>query len=385
MSAIEVVPLPARVGAEVVERKGVGHPDTMSDGLADALGVALCREYLARFGAVLHHNVDKALLAGGASRPRFGGGEVVEPAEVILAGRATTDVGGARVDLDAIVREVVARWLRDHLRYVDPARHVRVGHRVRAGSADLTALFSAGDALANDTSIGVGHAPRSPLEAAVLAAEGALARERAAWPALGEDTKVLGVERAGARELTVAVAMVDRHLGGGDDYEAARARAKAAVERAVPGAAVAVNVADDPARGRYYLTVTGTSLEAGDDGQVGRGNRVSGLITPCRPMSLEAAAGKNPVTHVGKLYNLVASRAASRVAGLPGVREAECLLVSRIGRPVRDPWLAEVRVRVDGGAVPPEVRRGAEEALRAELDALPALSLALAEGRAPGY
>jgi S-adenosylmethionine synthetase len=49
-----------------------------------------------------------------------------------------------------------------------------------------------------------------------------------------------------------------------------------------------------------YLTVTGTSAEAGDDGEVGRGNRVNDLITPYRPISLEAAAGKNPVTHVGQ-------------------------------------------------------------------------------------
>jgi S-adenosylmethionine synthetase len=42
------------------------------------------------------------------------------------------------------------------------------------------------------------------------------------------------------------------------------------------------------------------------DAQFGRGNRINGLITPCRPMRLEAAAGKIPVTHVGKIYNVMA-------------------------------------------------------------------------------
>lgn len=92
MIDFELLPLPALDGAEVVERKGPGHPDTMADALSDALGRALCRAYQARFGAILHYNVDKALLVGGAATPRFGGGTVTEPAEILLAGRATTEV-----------------------------------------------------------------------------------------------------------------------------------------------------------------------------------------------------------------------------------------------------------------------------------------------------
>ena len=76
---------------------------------------------------------------------------------------------------------------------------------------------------------------------------------------------------------------------------------------------VVVNAADDPAAGSLYLTVTGTSAEAGDDGEAGRGNRINGLIVPFRPMTMESVAGKNPVTHVGKLYNIVASLIAQRL------------------------------------------------------------------------
>ena len=47
---------------EIVEHKGIGHPDTMCDALAEAFGVALARDYRERFGRVLHFNVDKALL-----------------------------------------------------------------------------------------------------------------------------------------------------------------------------------------------------------------------------------------------------------------------------------------------------------------------------------
>lgn len=75
---------------EIVERKGLGHPDTICDALAEAFSRNLCREYLARFGSILHHNVDKALLCGGRSAPAFEGGAILSPIDIYLAGRATT-------------------------------------------------------------------------------------------------------------------------------------------------------------------------------------------------------------------------------------------------------------------------------------------------------
>jgi S-adenosylmethionine synthetase len=145
----------------------------------------------------------------------------------------------------------------------------------------------------------------------------------------------------------------------------ARAAARALGHEAVE---IEVNGADDDASGRCYLTVTGLSAEAGDDGQPGRGNRVNGLIAPRRATTLESVAGKNPVTHVGKLYNVAACLLAEElVARVPGLSEAECRLVSRIGRRVDDPPLVHVRVR---GADP----RDAE--LRARIEAIVARQVA---------
>ena len=46
-------------------------------------------------------------------------------------------------------------------------------------------------------------------------------------------------------------------------------------------------------------------------------------------MTLEAAAGKNPVNHVGKLYNLAAGRMAEALVELlPEVQDASCVLVN---------------------------------------------------------
>jgi len=131
---------------------------------------------------------------------------------------------------------------------------------------------------------------------------------------------------------------------------------------------VTINAADDIAAGHTYLTVTGTSAEAGDDGQVGRGNRVGGLITPSRPMTIEAAAGKNVVMHVGKSYNIVAHRIADAiVATCPEVSDVTCLLVSRIGSPADTPQLVELQVHTRDGIPLDVVRPAVEEIAQARL------------------
>ncbi len=370
---------------EVVERKGRGHPDTMCDALAEELSRSLCRWYVDRFGRVLHHNVDKVLLWGGSARPAFGGGEVLAPIEVYLAGRATREFAGVEVPLEELAVHGSRDWLRRNLRALDPDRHVRIHCLVRPGSADLVELFPGHRErrvpLANDTSVGVGYAPRSALENVVMAVEERLnsSEMKLACPAAGEDVKVLGIRRGGQISLTVACALIGRHLTNAADYLRARdqvATAALAAARSVTAleVAVAVNAADEPAARKMYVTVTGTSAEAGDDGQAGRGNRANGLITPYRPMTLEAAPGKNPVNHVGKLYQVAAQRAAEALlTQLDGVTAAECYLVSQIGRPIDDPEVADVKLRLAAGARPSALRPRVEATLHAQLARLPTL------------
>jgi S-adenosylmethionine synthetase len=264
--------------------------------------------------------------------------------------------------------------------------------RVRPGASELVELISPAAAraraLANDTSIGVGSAPLSDLEAAVHAAEAALnsAAVRRDDPALGEDVKVMGVREGDAIRLTISCAMIGRHLRDRDAYAAARVRAAELAAEAARGVTrrrveVVVNAGDDLAAGRIYLTVTGTSAEAGDDGEAGRGNRANGLIAPFRPTTLESTAGKNPVGHVGKLYNISAALIAERLVGeLAGVAEAQVLLVSRIGAPVDEPQLVDLRLRRADGGPPDALSKRAEAIARDELGKIGALADALLDG-----
>lgn len=320
---------------EIVERKGIGHPDTLADRAAEELSRALSEWYLEEHGQVLHHNVDKVLLVGGKSLPRFGGGEIIEPPYLLLSGRATGEVEGRDTPVGRLAVERTHEWLSDfNLPFI-------VDYRIKSGSSDLTCLTQGEVPLANDTSYGVAYSPLTETEQLVLQVEELLnAREtKRLWPMLGSDVKVMGVRTGDFMHLTVAVAFIDRHVPDRAAYEQVKQEvADFIVAQADTACAVTVNAADGD---ECYLTVSGSSAECGDDGQVGRGNRINGLITPMRPMSLEAAAGKNPVCHVGKLYQVMARLIVERLGA------ATCMMVSQIGAPITEPQVVLVETDVE--------------------------------------
>jgi S-adenosylmethionine synthetase len=383
-------PLETSGEVEVVERKGKGHPDTICDALAETLSRNLCGEYQRRFGKVLHHNVDKALLCGGRASPVFGGGSVDTPIQIYLAGRAVGDVGPDVIPIRKIAVEGSRAWLKDNLHALDADRHVQIAALVQQGSQDLQDLFgrqsASGTPQANDTSFGVGHAPLSALEELVLAIDRSLQVRTAETRAWGEDTKVMAIRLGEKVEITLACAMIGRYLTRIEDYCEQKAMLadmvrRHAREHRFSRCEVSVNAADDVPSGSIYLTVTGTSAEGGDDGQVGRGNRVNGLITPGRPMSLEAAAGKNPVSHVGKIYNVLAkSVAEALVSAIPEVVSAQCLLVSKIGRPVTSPALVQVKLATMDGIPVSELATQVEELVADKLAETPAMVGQMAAG-----
>jgi S-adenosylmethionine synthetase len=371
---------PGRQAFEVVERKGSGHPDTLCDAAAERFSTLLSGLYLERAGRILHHNVDKALVTAGQTRVHYGGGDWIAPITFRLAGRATTLVAGSPVPLDELGEQAVRETLHQ-VRHLAPDNAIaRV--EVRPSASDLVDLFDRSQQhpvpISNDTSIGVGFAPSTPCERVTLSIERMLGSPelQTRIPALGEDIKVMSVRREHGLDVTVAVAMVSRWILDSAAYRHAIEEVQAAVEAHVRSFGfehfeVRVNAADELGRSEY-LTLSGTSAEAGDDGQVGRGNRFGGLITPMRPMTLEAFAGKNPVTHVGKLYAVAATRAAEACADLLGVRSAECYLVSRIGSPITEPQAVHLRLDASESTLA-EIRNAASEIARREIEQLPLL------------
>jgi S-adenosylmethionine synthetase len=342
---------------EICERKGLGHPDTMCDSVMNQISIELSKEYMKDFGVVLHHNVDKSLLAAGVAAPNFGGGEVIEPMLFVFGDRATFKVGDEEIPVDEIAERSAKDWLRENLRFVDPERDVRYQSQIRPGSIALQDIFERkGEFLgANDTSAAVGYAPFTRTEKIILELENHLNSRafKRRHPESGEDIKLMGLRKKNDLNITVAMAFVDRFIEGEDDYFRKRGEVYDAINEFINERHVFDEVSIDlnslDAKGRgidgLYLTVTGTSAEAGDSGQVGRGNNVVGVIPLNRPMSSEAAAGKNPVSHVGKIYNALCYRIADRIiADVPDVKETYVWLLSRIGLPINEPTVVSAQI-----------------------------------------
>ncbi|HTW55181.1 MAG TPA: methionine adenosyltransferase [Thermoplasmata archaeon] len=352
---------------ELVERKGLGHPDSIADGVSESVSRALSRLYLDEFGRILHHNTDETQVVGGGSEPKFGGGKVTAPIYMLLVGRATTEVNGEKLPYRDVAVEAARQYVKSVCAHLDIDQHVEFDCRIGQGSVDLRGVFEQKAVLANDTSFGVGFAPLSETERLVLESEKFLTLKlKQKLPALGEDVKVMGFRQGSKIHLTVAAALVDSEIANPKEYarvceEIHDKLADQAPKFTNREVTIDVNTADDPELGRYYLTVTGCSMEAGDDGSVGRGNRANGLITPCRPMSLEATAGKNPVNHVGKIYNLLSNLIAADVVKEAGgdVKEIHVRILSQIGKPVDQPQIASLQVLPAAGVKLPSLQQKA--------------------------
>ncbi|HIH44319.1 MAG TPA: methionine adenosyltransferase [Candidatus Methanoperedenaceae archaeon] len=343
---------------ELVERKGVGHPDSIADGLAESVSRALCNEYVKKCGTVLHHNTDQVEVVAGRSNPAYRGGELISPIYVLLVGRATKEFNGMRFATDTTAIRAARDYLAETLANIDVDRHVIVDCKLGVGSTDLQSVFMRGKApLANDTSFGVGYAPFTETEELVYNVERAMVKEfQRDLPAIGEDIKVMGMRNKDDITLTVACAMVGRHIDDLSHYICIKDELRDKIldlcsKYTDRNVTVDVNTGDDVNSGSVYITVTGTSAEMGDDGSVGRGNRCNGLITPNRPMSMEATSGKNPINHVGKIYNLLSNRIATDISKVvPGAGEVYVRILAQIGHPIDQPLVSSIQVIPESGA-----------------------------------
>ena len=381
---------------EIVERKGVGHPDHICDAIMNEVSVALSKEYVKRYGTVLHHNIDKALLAAGEVRRRFGGGEVKRPMLMVFGDRATYDVDGDPVPVDEMAVSTAKRWFKKNMRFVDPDRHVRYQVELAKGSEALQDIFKRkGQFLgANDTSAAVGYAPLTETERLVLITERYINSPsfKKEFPETGEDVKIMASREDGSLDLTIALAFVDRFIESENQYFKRKAEVVEDVTRFVRSRAkfdqvnVSINTADKPGRGMggMYLTVLGTSADDGDGGQVGRGNRVNGLIPLNRPTCSEAAAGKNPVSHVGKIYNLLCYEIAQHVyQKVSGIKEVYVWLLSQIGHPINQPKVAGVQLILDKGVEFKSVSRPVTDIVKSELNNIDDFTKRLTQGKIP--
>jgi len=378
---------------EIVERKGIGHPDSISDGIAESVSRALCHAYLENFGGILHHNTDEVQITAGESDPHFGGGEIIKPIDILLTGRGVSEFQGKKIGIDRIAIMAAKNYLKENIINLDVESSAVVECKIGHGSGDLVDVFGRdGMPSSNDTSFGVGFAPFSETEKIVMEVEELLNSKsfKKKYPQVGEDIKVMGLRENSKIILTTAVAMVSKHVDGRDTYINVKEELKEIItdlaqnktEREVE---TFINTGDDndsKTEKGYYLTVTGTSAEMGDDGSVGRGNRANGLITPNRPMSMEATSGKNPINHVGKIYNLLSNKMAEQITTeIEGINQIHIMILSQIGKPIDHPKAASAQIIVDEGYNIASVHKEVEGVMDSWLEDIGKITEMMVEGK----
>jgi len=379
---------------EIVERKGLGHPDFICDSIVDKISVALSKEYLKRFGRILHHNIDKALLAAGEAENKFGGGKIIKPMKMIIGDRATYLVGSEEIDVSSIAIKTTKEWLKENLRFVDAEKHLEYQIELKHASAALAEIFKKEDEIlgANDTSAVVGYAPLTQTEKIVLETERFLNSKKfkKRHPESGEDIKVMGLRVNNTLDLTIAMAFVDRFIDSEDAYFKRKEEILEEVIKFVKENtelklnSVKINTLDERGKGEsgLFLTTTGTCAESADSGQVGRGNRVNGVISLNRPAGNEAGPGKNPVSHVGKIYNLLSHDIAKEIfSKVDGLKEVYVWLLSEIGRPINDPKVVIVQFIPKNEEDVSRIQKEVDETVQERMANIQSFCKLLAEGK----
>ncbi|MEM4589844.1 MAG: methionine adenosyltransferase [Candidatus Micrarchaeia archaeon] len=373
---------------EIVERKGLGHPDTLTDGIIEEISRQLSIEYLNNFGKIIHHNVDKAMITGGATHVEFGGGHFLKPIDITLSGRATSQIGNTIIPVTQIAIKATHQYLKKVARNLGEYDFT-IESKISQGSRSLTSLVEPKMPRCNDTSICVGYAPLSVLERTVLQTEKELNSKsfKSKYPEVGEDIKIMGCriksKKENIIELTIAAAFVSKYVSSLSDYNSKKERLKENAKKIAERIAgsdyeVIVNVNTADKGDKVYLTVSGLSCEMGDDGSAGRGNRANGLISPTRIMTMEAVAGKNPVSHIGKIYSVLANRIAKDICEL-GAIECNVYLQSKIGNPINKPAAAIADIIWDKEKIK-ENENKINSIFKEHLDSIPELTLEFIKG-----
>lgn len=318
---------------ELVERKGIGHPDTLCDAIAERASRYYSQYFFKRYGGIAHHWFDKVMIIGGQSHFTFGQGELIRPYKVIFAGKAAKTFGGEEIPLNDLLRKAACDVLSESLTGFEKDRHLviqndivdyvgagRDGNRYQPQSRKDLFMFGLKGIVSNDCNLLSGYAPLSLLEQLVLNIERYInSREfKFRHPVSGWDVKIVGCRENDNYFLIINIPFISKLVHTIKEYFDLKRTIIDDIERYLEEnydtKQIKIVVNPQDRNGRFYLTVLGSVADTGDVGVVGRGNRINGLITPMRPMSIEAPAGKNPIDHTGKLYGIMADRLAKKVS-----------------------------------------------------------------------
>ncbi|MGY1422627.1 methionine adenosyltransferase [Bacillus cereus] len=356
---------------EIVERKGKGHPDTLADALGEHLSIMYSKYTKERYGAILHHNFDKVGIMGGQAKVEFGTGSLTQPIRILINGRASSRFGEEYIPVKELLINETKRFFNNRYPMLDVDKDLKFLYEVSDGSSpgavdsnegsrhywfsprDLNDLSELKFLANNDTSMGCGFAPYTTLESIIIEVENMLNGEqyKIDKPWLGSDIKIMGCRFNKDIRITMCIPQICSYVHNVEEYKMNLELVRKDIINVFQqhpnyNFDLHINTRDKYDSVELYLTYTGSSIETGDEGFVGRGNRIGGVISPFRSYTMEGISGKNPVYHTGKMYCVVATDIAHEIYSSTGDK-CEVILIGQSGQSLSRPWKIIVKFEGD--------------------------------------
>lgn len=362
---------------EVVETKGKGHPDNICDTLAEKISASYSKYCLENYGVILRHMIDKLSILGGGSKVYFGKGEMTHPIRILINGRFTSKFNGTTIDYMNIVTNTIKEYFKELFPLLDTDKFLTIIDNTHHNEGPGVVYNNEGNTnnerkkffeaiseedskrhnnynRCNDTSTTVSYYPMSNLEKLVLDIEQKLNSNeyKAKYPYIGNDIKVMGIRKDKNIEITSCVPLIAKYTLNKEDYFNKLEIIKNLINEIsinyFPNSKIEIylNTRDNKETDDYYLTAIGSAVESGDEGAVGRGNRSRGVIPFSRNFSMEAACGKNPVYHTGKLFTVIGDLISKEIYNELGI-ENTVYCTSKMGDSITNPWNIAVEINQD--------------------------------------
>lgn len=332
---------------EFVERKGVGHPDSLANFIAESACLAICNFFREKYKFIPRFNVNQVGIIGGKTEVQFGKSKIKMPARVFISGKSAVFY---KKDIKLINGKTseAAKNLLICIFDKKAKKNFKIKSEIAAYSESNKNFFKNKKIpLAEDTSLGIGFYPYTNTEKLTLFLSDQLVALAKDFP-IGEDTKVMVLRKGKSYLFIISIAFIAYKIKNIESYFKVKDAVKEQIKKIISKKTkskfeIIINSADDIKKNKAYITATGSAAEH-DSGSLGRGNGISGLITPLRSSSMEVAYGKNPVYNIGKIYSIFAFYLAEKIFKILGKgNQVEVEIISRVGNPVDLPQMVNIQ------------------------------------------
>jgi len=331
---------------EIVERKGIGHPDTLADKLAEELSRVYSIYCLKNFNCILHHNIDKLYIGGGLFVMKKNKITKINPIRVELNGRVSNTMNGKKIDLEKLFVPVIKEYLSTVIPRLNPETDLNIIINCTQYSKrefwytprNINDVPDSGKLFAADTALCVNHSTKTFCERLTFELEQSFwnynekGYASPKFSKIGQDIKVMVSRIHNDIVATVCMPVYKDVYSTHEEYNNIIKFHEARLTKIANhmnfdkkyNINIEINRLPDGAY-RNYSLVVGSCIECGEEGIVGRGNNSQGLISSFREHTVEAPCGKNPRYHTGRIVNFLANNATSRIFEELGVK---CTLYS---------------------------------------------------------